>query len=45
MRRWLARCLRQSTELRRTWPPFTDWQNDLRLIPGFNHGFSSFSVI
>ena len=35
MRRWLARCPRKSTELRRTWPPFTDWQNDLHLISGF----------
>lgn len=35
MRRWLALYPRQSTELRRTWPPFTDWQNDLRLISGF----------
>lgn len=38
MRRWLARCPRQSTELRRNWPPFTDWQNDLRLISGINRG-------
>lgn len=38
MRRWLARCPRQSTELRRTWPPFTGWQNDLHLILGVDHG-------
>lgn len=36
MRRWLARCPRQSTELRRNWPPFTDWQNDLHLILKFD---------
>lgn len=39
MRRWLAGCPRKSTELRRTWPPFTDWQNDLRLISGFDRSF------
>lgn len=39
MRRWLARCPRQSTELRRNWPPFTDWQNDLHLIMGVDHRF------
>lgn len=39
MCRWLARCRRQSTELCRTWPPFTDWQNDLHLISGIDHRF------
>lgn len=45
MRRWLALYPRQSMELRRTWPPFTDWQNDLRLILGFDRWFSSSSIV
>lgn len=39
MRRWLAGCPRKSTELRRTWPPFTDWQNDLHLISELDRWF------
>ena len=39
MRHWLAGCPRKSTELRRTWPPFTDWQNDLHLISGSDRRF------